>query len=58
MPKIPAIAPMPAMITVTPVRRFMISDRLLFTCERYTSSVAVTSSRSLSSSSVSRITWS
>ena len=34
IPKIPAIAPIPARITVTPVRRFMISDRLLLTVVR------------------------
>ena len=34
IPKIPAIAPMPARTTVTPVSRFMISDRLLLTVER------------------------
>ena len=34
MPKIPATAPMPARITVTPVSRFMITDRLLLTWVR------------------------
>ena len=34
MPKIPATAPIPARITVTPVRRFMIVDRLLLTVDR------------------------
>ena len=34
IPKIPAIAPMPATMTVTPVSRFMIAERLLLTCER------------------------
>jgi hypothetical protein len=34
IPKIPANAPSPAKTTVIPVRRFMISDRLLFTVER------------------------
>ena len=33
IPKIPATAPMPARITVTPVSRFMIRDRSLFTIE-------------------------
>jgi hypothetical protein len=45
MPKIPATAPIPATTTVTPVSRFMISDRLLLTVERYVSSVAEASSR-------------
>ena len=34
IPKIPATAPTPATITVTPVRRFMITDRLLLTWVR------------------------
>ena len=34
MPKIPATAPIPARITVTPVSRFMIVDRLLLTVDR------------------------
>ena len=34
MPKSPATAPMPARITVTPVRRFMIVDRLLLIVDR------------------------
>jgi hypothetical protein len=34
IPKMPATAPMPASTTVTPVSRFMITDRLLFTCVR------------------------
>ena len=34
IPKIPAIAPMPATITVTPVSRFMMTDRLLLTWVR------------------------
>ncbi len=33
IPKIPATAPIPARITVTPVSRFMIRDRSLFTIE-------------------------
>ena len=45
IPKIPATAPTPARMTVTPVSRFMITDRLLLTCVRYTSSVAESSSR-------------
>ena len=45
MPKIPATAPTPARITVTPVSRFMIVDRLLLTWVRYTSRVADSSSR-------------
>ena len=31
IPKMPAIAPIPARMTVTPVSRFMIADRLLLT---------------------------
>jgi hypothetical protein len=34
MPKMPAMAPIPATTTVTPVSRFMISDRLLLTVDR------------------------
>ena len=34
MPKIPATAPIPARMTVTPVSRFMITDRLLLTWVR------------------------
>jgi hypothetical protein len=34
IPKMPAKAPMPARMTVIPVSRFMISDRLLLTVER------------------------
>ena len=34
IPKIPATAPMPARMTVTPVSRFMITDRLLLTWVR------------------------
>ena len=34
MPKMPAIAPIPARMTVTPVSRFMITDRLLLTCRQ------------------------
>ena len=34
IPKMPATAPIPARITVTPVRRFMIVDRLLLIVER------------------------
>ncbi len=34
MPKIPATAPIPARITVTPVSRFMMIDRLLLTVDR------------------------
>ena len=34
IPKMPATAPIPARITVTPVSRFMIRDRLLLTVER------------------------
>ena len=45
MPKMPATAPTPARMTVTPVSRFMIVDRLLLTCVRYTSRVADSSSR-------------
>ena len=45
IPKIPATAPIPARITVTPVRRFMMTDRLLLTWVRYTSRVDAVSSR-------------
>jgi magnesium transporter len=55
---IPATAPMPARITVTPVRRFMIADRLLLIEDRYTSRAPATSSRNESSSSLRRIRWS
>ena len=58
IPKIPPTAPIPARMTVTPVSRFMITDRPLLTCVRYTSSVLDASSRSLSSSSARRIAWS
>ena len=34
MPKIPATAAIPARMTVTPVNRFMMTDRLLFTSDR------------------------
>ena len=34
IPKIPATAPIPARMTVTPVSRFMITDRLLLTWVR------------------------
>ena len=34
IPKMPATAPMPARMTVTPVSRFMITDRLLLTWVR------------------------
>ena len=58
MPKMPAIAAIPASTTVTAVSLFMTSERLLLICERYTSSVVLTRSRYESSSSVSRIRWS
>ena len=34
IPKMPATAPIPARMTVTPVSRFMITDRLLLTWVR------------------------
>ena len=45
MPKMPASAPTPASTAVTAVSRFMTSERLLLTVERYASSVVLTSSR-------------